>query len=187
MTFSGESASGWQTATFATPVAVTAGITYVASYYAPLGHYSATSGGLNSAVDNPPLHALGNSTSANGVYAYGAASAFPTNTWGATNYWVDVMYAMPKPGQVTGATATAGGSTSAKVAWTAPSDGGPVSSLPDHPVRRLHPVDAGHRQRLAAGDEQDRRRPDDRHHVPLHRRGRQRQRRRDRRPRSRTR
>ena len=81
-----------------------------------------------------------NSTVANGVYAYGAASSFPSNTWGATNYWVDVMYALPKPGQVTGATATAGGSTSAKVTWTAPSDGGPVSSLPDHAVRRLDRV-----------------------------------------------
>ena len=128
MTFSGESASGWQTATFSSPVAVTHGVTYVASYYAPLGHYSATSGGLNSAVDNAPLHAIGNSAQANGVYAYGAASTFPVNTWGAANYWVDVMYAMPKPGQVTGATASEGGSTSAKVSWTAPSDGGPVSS-----------------------------------------------------------
>ena len=38
--FTGESASGWQTVTFAAPVAVTAGTTYVASYYAPVGHYS---------------------------------------------------------------------------------------------------------------------------------------------------
>ncbi len=128
VTFTGESASGWQSATFSTPVAVTKDTTYIASYYAPLGHYSATSGGLNSPVDNAPLHAVGNSTSPNGVYAYGAASSFPANTWGAANYWVDVMYAMPKPGQVTGATASEGGSTSAKVSWTAPSDGGPVSS-----------------------------------------------------------
>ena len=128
VTFTGESASGWQTATFSSPVAVTHGVTYVASYYAPLGHYSATSGGLSSPVDNAPLHALGNSADANGVYAYGAASSFPSNTWGAANYWVDVMYAMPKPGQVTGATASEGGSTSAKVSWTAPSNGGPVSS-----------------------------------------------------------
>ena len=32
--------------TFATPVAITAGTTYVASYFAPNGHYSVTGGGL---------------------------------------------------------------------------------------------------------------------------------------------
>ena len=60
-TFANESASGWQTVTFASPVAVTAGTTYVASYFAPSGHYSHTSSGLASAVDNPPLHALADS------------------------------------------------------------------------------------------------------------------------------
>src|SRR5690606_16711006 len=34
-TFANETASGWQQVTFATPVAVTANTTYVASYYAP--------------------------------------------------------------------------------------------------------------------------------------------------------
>ena len=42
-TFSGETASGWQQLTFTTPVDITAGTTYVASYYAPRGHYSASS------------------------------------------------------------------------------------------------------------------------------------------------
>ena len=39
-TFSGESASGWQTLNFTTPVDIEAGTTYVASYHAPNGHYS---------------------------------------------------------------------------------------------------------------------------------------------------
>jgi hypothetical protein len=42
VTFAGETSSGWQTATFASPVAVTAGQTYVVSYTAPNGHYAAT-------------------------------------------------------------------------------------------------------------------------------------------------
>jgi hypothetical protein len=128
VTFSGESASGWQTAAFASPVSVTAGTTYVASYFAPSGHYSATNDGLLSAVDNPPLHALANSTSANGVYAYGSSSSFPSNTYSASNYWVDVTYAVPTPGQVTGVTASAAGQSSANVTWSAPASGGPVSS-----------------------------------------------------------
>ena len=42
-TFTGESASGWQYAAFASPVAVQPGTTYVVSYHAPNGHYSINS------------------------------------------------------------------------------------------------------------------------------------------------
>jgi len=45
VTFTGESASGWQEADFSAPVAVTAGTTYVASYFAPNGGYSYTPAG----------------------------------------------------------------------------------------------------------------------------------------------
>jgi hypothetical protein len=128
VTFTGESASGWQYATFSSPVAVTAGTTYVAGYFAPGGHYSLTAHGLDSQVDNPPLHALGNSTSGNGVFAYSSTSTFPSSSYNATNYGVDVLYAIPAPGQVTGVTAAAGGSTSANVTWSAPASGGPVTS-----------------------------------------------------------
>src|SRR5262249_47037841 len=40
VTFTGETASGWQLADFATPVAIEANTVYVASYFAPNGHYS---------------------------------------------------------------------------------------------------------------------------------------------------
>jgi hypothetical protein len=128
VTFTGETASGWQTATFASPVAVTAGTTYIASYFAPAGHYAGTQNALESAVDNPPLHAVGNATSANGVYAYGTSSSFPANSYKATNYWVDVLYAIPAPGQVTNVTAVEGGASKANVSWSAPASGGPVTS-----------------------------------------------------------
>ena len=39
-TFTGETASGWQQVTFSNAVAVSPGVTYVASYLAPVGHYS---------------------------------------------------------------------------------------------------------------------------------------------------
>ena len=48
-TFSGESASGWQEVTFDAPVAVTANTTYVASYSAPTGHYTADNNAFTSA------------------------------------------------------------------------------------------------------------------------------------------
>ena len=82
----------------------------------------------NSASTTPPLHALANATSANGVYAYSGTSTFPTSSYDDTNYWVDVMYAPPTPpGQPTGVTATAQPGA-ATVSWTAPSSGGPVGS-----------------------------------------------------------
>jgi uncharacterized protein DUF4082 len=93
-TFAGETASGWQTLTFASPVAITAGTTYVASYLAPNGHYSLTGAAFSSsAVDNPPLHALAAPDSPNGVYAYSSTAVFPTGSWNASNYWVDVLFA----------------------------------------------------------------------------------------------
>jgi Domain of unknown function (DUF4082)/Fibronectin type III domain len=91
-TFSNETASGWQYVTFANAVAVTAGATYVASVYAPNGHYSVNGNAFASAVTNPPLHAVANSTSPNGVFVYGASSGFPNSSYNASNYWVDVLF-----------------------------------------------------------------------------------------------
>ncbi|HEX9547789.1 MAG TPA: DUF4082 domain-containing protein, partial [Acidimicrobiales bacterium] len=87
-TFGGESASGWQELDFSAPVSVTAGTTYVASYHSDTGHYAITANGLGSAVTNGPLTAL----ASGGVYAYGSADAFPSDSFNASNYWVDVVY-----------------------------------------------------------------------------------------------
>jgi hypothetical protein len=87
-TFTGESASGWQQLDFSSPVPVTAGTTYVASYFTNSGHYTLTPGGLSSAVTNGPLTAL----ASGGVYAYGPDGTFPSDTYNASNYWVDVVY-----------------------------------------------------------------------------------------------
>ena len=127
-TFTNETASGWQYVNFSSPVPVTAGTTYVAGYFAPSGHYSVTASGLSSAVNNPPLHAVANGTSPNGVYSYNSTSTFPSSSYNATNYWVDVLYGGPSaPGAVTNVNATAG-QQSATVTWSAPSSGGPPTS-----------------------------------------------------------
>ncbi len=92
-TFSGEGASGWQQVLFPAPVPITAGTTYVASYYAPVGHYASDSGYFATGVDNTPLHALADGVDgANGVYRYGTGGGFPSNTWHSANYWVDVVF-----------------------------------------------------------------------------------------------
>jgi hypothetical protein len=75
-------------------VSITAGTTYVASYRAPNGHYSVTAPAFATAgVDNAPLHTLSNAASPNGLYAYSGSSIFPTNSWNASNYFVDVLFA----------------------------------------------------------------------------------------------
>ncbi len=92
-TFTGETASGWQQVKLASPLTVTTGKTYVASYYAPVGRYSATNYGFstpkNSGLIDTPANA--------GVYRYGTSSGFPTSTYQATNYWVDVNFTTTTP------------------------------------------------------------------------------------------
>jgi hypothetical protein len=131
-TFSGESASGWQQVKFATPVAVVPGVTYVAGYLAPGGHYSINGPTLDAAVNNAPLHAEGSAgIEGNGVYAYGAASIFPSNSYNASNYWVDVLFTPEPPPVAPGApsavTASAG-LGSATVSWAAPASGSAPTS-----------------------------------------------------------
>jgi phosphodiesterase/alkaline phosphatase D-like protein len=94
-TFTGETATGWQQALFSTPIAVTAGTTYVASYFAPQGGYSATLLTFANSVDNAPLHALRDGLDGpNGVYQYvNAVPNTPTwSTFNSANYWVDAIF-----------------------------------------------------------------------------------------------
>jgi hypothetical protein len=95
VTFTGESGSGWQQVQFASPIPVAANTDYVASYFAPSGHYAGDGKYFSTAgYDDPPLHALANGVDgANGVYIYtGTPGVFPTNSFSASNYWVDVVF-----------------------------------------------------------------------------------------------
>jgi len=102
-TVTGETASGWQTVNFSTPVPITANTTYIVSYYAPAGHYAQASGYFypnpspsptgSSTVDSAPLHATRSTpTSGNGLHLYSSSSAFPTDTYDGENYWVDPIF-----------------------------------------------------------------------------------------------
>jgi len=93
VTFSNESASGWQQANFASQIVIQPNTTYVVSYFAPNGHYSDDQYFLGRAgVDQWPLHALkGGVDGPNGVFNYGA-SGFPADTWFSDSYSVDVMF-----------------------------------------------------------------------------------------------
>jgi len=91
-TFANETASGWQTVTFASPVAIAANTTYIASYHSN-GFYSADGNFFAATYTNGPLTApAGASVGGNGVYAYGPSGSFPSNSYNATSYAVDVMF-----------------------------------------------------------------------------------------------
>ncbi len=113
-TFVSESATGWQTVQFATPVNVTANTVYVASYHSDVGHYSSDANYFASAgFDNGYIEAVQSGVSGgnNGVFTYSAGSTFPTTASGnSSNYWVDVTFA-PSKG-VAATTRIAGGSPS---------------------------------------------------------------------------
>src|SRR4029453_3310618 len=105
--FSGETDSGWQQVTLPSPVPITANTVYVASYFAPVGRYAADQAYFSSAgVDVPPLHALANAVSLNGVFVRAPTTRFPTNSSNATNYWVDVVF-ITAPPETTPPTVTA--------------------------------------------------------------------------------
>ena len=103
---SSETASGWQQVNFASPVAIAANTTYVASYFVSDGRYFATSNYFStSGVDNGPLHApaTGSVTNGNGVYSPNTSS-FPNQTWNGANYWIDVAFSTTPPTDTTAPT-----------------------------------------------------------------------------------
>jgi hypothetical protein len=90
--FTNETASGWQEADFTNPVSITAGTTYIASYHSN-GHYSADPNFFATAHTSGPLTAPSSASSGgNGVYTYGSQSLFPTSTFNASSYGVDVLF-----------------------------------------------------------------------------------------------
>ncbi|RKG71770.1 DUF4082 domain-containing protein [Corallococcus sp. CA054B] len=125
-TFQNETASGWQEVRFTTPVSINADTDYVVSYHAPAGHYAVTSNGFASALDAPPLHAPANGTGGgNGLYRYGT-SGFPTDSYQASNYWVDVAFQpsdTTPPTAPTNVVATPNSSTAIDLTWYASVDG----------------------------------------------------------------
>jgi uncharacterized protein DUF4082/concanavalin A-like lectin/glucanase superfamily protein/galactose oxidase-like protein/Big-like domain-containing protein/purple acid phosphatase-like protein len=105
VTFTSETASGWQNVDLPNPVAITKDTVYTASYYSPSGFFPFDQGYFGSAKDSGMLTAFADSDGHNGVYKYGA-SGFPTSSFGATNYWVDLTFDRTVPPDTRGPVVT---------------------------------------------------------------------------------
>ncbi|MCA8953614.1 MAG: DUF4082 domain-containing protein [Planctomycetes bacterium] len=93
LVFTGETASGWQEVDLTTPVPVQPGVTYVVSCFSSSGDYFATPAYFTQQVGSGLVHGLADGFDGpNGVYLYGAAPAFPTQTFNSANYFVDVVF-----------------------------------------------------------------------------------------------
>ena len=87
---------GWQIGTLDTPVEIAAGATYVASYGTD-GNYAYTQGFFGSGWSGAD-GVLSAPAGGNGVFASGGSGLFPTQSYNATNYWVDVTVESTSPG-----------------------------------------------------------------------------------------
>jgi hypothetical protein len=92
--FTNETAHGWQQTNFASPIAITAGQLYVASYKCQAGGYALDFDYFTgNEVSNGVLHAPEAGVEGpNGVYSY-SSPWFPSLTYLDSNYWVDVIFA----------------------------------------------------------------------------------------------
>lgn len=115
VTFQKETTTGWQVATFATPINIAPSTTYEASYLAPHGHYAyddnyftvAHRSGDLVAEQVTPQHG-------NGLYTYAGTTAQPVTASPQTsNYWVDVLFRPSSKASPTAAPATTSSGPSA--------------------------------------------------------------------------
>ncbi|MEO8681505.1 MAG: Ig-like domain-containing protein, partial [Vicinamibacterales bacterium] len=121
--FANETQNGWQQVNFGAPVAIVANTTYVVSYHTNVGGYSYDPAYFTTnPVNSAPLHApTSGASGGNGVFSQGGV-AFPTNTFNANNYWVDVVFAPSlldqTPPVISAITATTIDSSRVTVTWT---------------------------------------------------------------------
>jgi hypothetical protein len=87
VTFGSETASGWQQASFSSPLAMTPGAVYTVSVGFNT-RFVMTSYGLRYALTSGPLSSVADGQ--NGVYGL-SSGTFPTGSWASSNYLVDAV------------------------------------------------------------------------------------------------
>ncbi|MEA5573574.1 N,N-dimethylformamidase beta subunit family domain-containing protein [Calothrix sp. UHCC 0171] len=93
VTFTNETASGWQQQALATPLTIAANTKYVVSVNAN-SHYVATTNGLAATLTNGDISAVADGS--NGVFNE-TPSAFPTQSWNNSNYFRDIVFTPLQP------------------------------------------------------------------------------------------
>jgi Ca2+-binding RTX toxin-like protein len=93
--------TGWQVGDLTTPITLLADTLYVVSYgttqnYAFTAEYFASGHTGPDGVLSAPSSPLG-LANGNGVFANGAPGSFPTQSFNASNYWVDVLFEAELP------------------------------------------------------------------------------------------
>jgi len=88
VTFSNETASGWQRQALSTPLNIQANTIYVVSVNVNR-YYPLTQNGLTSSVVNGDLSSVADGN--NGIYNTSPGS-FPSNSWQNTNYYRDIVF-----------------------------------------------------------------------------------------------
>ena len=87
MVFTGESASGWQQQSLATPLAISANTEYMVTVNTGNRSYATTDGGLGSQIVSGDLRTV---VGSNG--RYGSVGSYPTSSWQNSNYFRDVVF-----------------------------------------------------------------------------------------------
>ena len=88
VTFTNETASGWQQQALTTPITIAANTTYVVSVNTGNTYYVATDSGLSTKVTNGDLSSVvGN----NGLYST-TTGTFPTSSYLSSNYFRDIVF-----------------------------------------------------------------------------------------------
>jgi RHS repeat-associated protein len=118
------SATGWVTGTFATPIAIAANTTYVASYLAPTGHVSYNGAFFTAGLTVGPI-TMPSTAAAGGNGIYADADTFPFGTWNANNYWIDPVFTPTAPVTTT-TVAPPTGATIWNGAWQQTNPSGPM-------------------------------------------------------------
>jgi Domain of unknown function (DUF4347)/Domain of unknown function (DUF4082) len=89
VTFSNETASGWQQQALATPLTIQANTTYIVSVNTN-GYYAVTYNGLATTITNGDLSAVADGS--NGIYN-ATPGNFPTQSYQNSNYFRDIVFA----------------------------------------------------------------------------------------------
>jgi hypothetical protein len=118
---------GWVTTVLDEPVAIAAGVNYVASYSAPNGHYADDDRTLGGGL----TLSHGDLTATAGVFTYG--DTVPTSTWRQSNYFADVLFTTVDPTPEQPPMPTAPPSSTADVPTTSSLSSSAVSTSPVAP------------------------------------------------------